>query len=240
MMLMIPSASIASQPVTKPPTPVLLSPPSLRWCLCPCLVRHNQHPKPQPYFLSRPIHLPGQQQRRQQNQQKAPAKASKPDPWLSGTAPATTTALAMSQNPDRSPDRLSFGCPNLDAAFGGGVCVQGITEVYGLPFPPVRLSTVFTTIIWSTREPSKRSVFLCNSRASVRNNKGTAVQQCLRFPGCLIPGCLIGHLLHSLQQEVNNTERVAPEARLNGCLSKLLANGTQQSRFSVRDRIKKI
>lgn len=25
-------------------------------------------------------------------------------------------------------DKLSFGCPNLDAAFGGGVRVQGITE----------------------------------------------------------------------------------------------------------------
>ncbi|CAN0042458.1 unnamed protein product [Scytosiphon promiscuus] len=37
----------------------------------------------------------------------------------------------MSQNPDRSPDRLSFGCPNMDAAFGGGVCVQGITEIAG-------------------------------------------------------------------------------------------------------------
>ncbi|CAN0458119.1 unnamed protein product, partial [Hapterophycus canaliculatus] len=49
--------------------------------------------------------------------------------WLCGTAPASTTALAMSQDPHRCPDRLSFGCPNLDAAFGGGVPVQGITEV---------------------------------------------------------------------------------------------------------------
>lgn len=77
----------------------------------------------------------GQQQRRRQ-QQAAPAKASKPDPWLSGTAPASTTALAMFQDPDRPPDKLSFGCQNLDAAFGGGVRVQGITEVYTEKNPP--------------------------------------------------------------------------------------------------------
>ncbi|CAM9170805.1 unnamed protein product, partial [Discosporangium mesarthrocarpum] len=53
-----------------------------------------------------------------------------PDPWLAGKAPVSTTALAISKDPSRV-SRLSFGCPHLDDAFGGGVPVQGITEIAG-------------------------------------------------------------------------------------------------------------
>ena len=62
-----------------------------------------------------------------QRQRTGQGKPTKPDPWLAGTAPACTTALAMSRDKTRL-GRLSFGCPNLDAAFHGGVPVQGITE----------------------------------------------------------------------------------------------------------------
>lgn len=64
---------------------------------------------------------------RQHHPQRAGGRGGKPDPWLVGTAPACTTALAMSRDEARL-DKLSFGCPNLDAAFDGGVRVQGITE----------------------------------------------------------------------------------------------------------------
>eukprot|EP00903_Cladosiphon_okamuranus_P014531 g13478.t1 len=55
---------------------------------------------------------------------------AKPDPWLAGTAPSCTTALAMSRDKGRLAT-LSFGCPNLDEAFQGGVRIQGITEIAG-------------------------------------------------------------------------------------------------------------
>ncbi|CAM9619866.1 unnamed protein product [Ascophyllum nodosum] len=57
-------------------------------------------------------------------------KSSEPDPWLAGTAPPCKTALEMSRDSARL-DRLSFGCAALDAAFDGGVPVQGITEIAG-------------------------------------------------------------------------------------------------------------
>ncbi|CAB1118285.1 unnamed protein product [Ectocarpus sp. CCAP 1310/34] len=65
-----------------------------------------------------------------QQQHRLSGKSNKPDPWLAGTAPECTTALAMLKNAARL-DRLSFGCPSLDAAFEGGVRVQGITEIAG-------------------------------------------------------------------------------------------------------------
>jgi RecA/RadA recombinase len=42
----------------------------------------------------------------------------------------TNTALEMYQDPLR-PGRLSFGCPLLDSAFGGGIFPKGITEIVG-------------------------------------------------------------------------------------------------------------
>eukprot|EP00904_Undaria_pinnatifida_P013906 jgi/Undpi1/9646/HiC_scaffold_27.g12102.m1 len=65
-----------------------------------------------------------------QRQRTGQGRPTKPDPWLAGTAPACTTALAMSRDKTR-PGKLSFGCPNLDAAFHGGVSVHGITEIAG-------------------------------------------------------------------------------------------------------------
>eukprot|EP00752_Nemacystus_decipiens_P003395 g3141.t1 len=70
------------------------------------------------------------QQQRPHHPRGAGGKGGKPDPWLAGTAPPPTTALAMSTDEARR-DKLSFGCPHLDGAFEGGVRVQGITEIAG-------------------------------------------------------------------------------------------------------------
>lgn len=88
------------------------------------------------------------------------------DPWLEGTAPPWTNALAMSRNSTRL-SKLSFGCRHLDGAFEGGIPVQGITEVGAttvfehpcLPSYPLSPSPLIMRILVEIRAPVGYSSF---------------------------------------------------------------------------------